>query len=415
MRVAASGRGAPPGFYIETHKGGFTHQLYEFSTFYKLGVSLGYSYLHAPFRSVRSSPGVFEMLGFNEYLLPPRRAHRVGQALRRRLSRVVDIGLNDRILEQAGVRSLSELQDYVRRRVEQRSGGRWPVVVRFRWARAKASRHFFGWVNEAMEELPNGLDLRDAYFRLGVGRSLTLPNEDAGLKVLVHIRQGDTAVIPTPWRTFIPQTGPHAFKEVASIEGPEFKRGLEVSDYFGFVSHFLASLDAASVGTLVCSDGYGLGITRVCRDAHRIPLDAGQVERLEAKARSMDVEQFRAFAELAGVSCAIGENDENLAQLIHAALVSDVIIIGDHQMLIPKLLAVYHNSKNPPVLIAIHRSDEPPNFKQNVGLTASKAYVIPVHFDDRNNVPAVSEQTQAFLRGRSSSVTRSAITQMWEG
>ena len=47
--------------------GGFTSQLIEFLTFYKLGRSLGYRYVHTPFANKRSSPRVHDFLGVDSY------------------------------------------------------------------------------------------------------------------------------------------------------------------------------------------------------------------------------------------------------------------------------------------------------------------------------------------------------------
>ena len=55
-------------FTILPSNAGFTDQLFQFSTYYKFGLSLGYVYKHSTFANTRhGAEQIFDFLGFNEH------------------------------------------------------------------------------------------------------------------------------------------------------------------------------------------------------------------------------------------------------------------------------------------------------------------------------------------------------------
>ncbi len=388
-------------FTVHISKGGFTDYLYQFSTFYKLGRSLGYGYLHSPLRSVRSSHRVFEFLGFEALFPRPTGIAALRESGLRMVANVVDVPLNDSILAGAGVSGFQALQDYVRTQVDARRGTVRPTIVRFRWKSEAKGRWFFRWVQDAMDRFPDGLDLREAYFRLGGGREMkpSFPPGRAG--VVVHVRQGDTALVRTPWGTSIPQRGPNAFRQVVDPANLEAAHTIEVGDYARFVSAFVRAWGSDVPAVRVFSDGFALGIRKVLSRAGEIPLTASQCDSLRDLIPQVDEREFAVFDSVPGVTCHVGETDENLFRLVHATLTADVVIVGDQQKMLPKLLANYADRSRPAIVVVLYKAERPPDFAK-LGLSRNKASIHPVKIGEPHAIVRVAEDLKRVLKDRKS-------------
>jgi len=388
--------GAETTFTIRIHLGGFTDQLFQFSTFYKLGRSLGYEYVHSPFRSLRSSAAVFDYLGFDSLFVEPGRWARIRRSLKTRLARKIDIALNDRILAAAGVASFGALQEYVRRTVRDHAAGRSRVHVRFSWEPGRASRKFFGWVHAAIDDMPDGLDLRSAYEAQRSARPGPSSFPPGHVGVLVHIRQGDTAIVPTPWGTYIPLREPGAIREHSNLDEHLADSVVQPAEFKSFVDRFYRAWKGDPMSVVVSSDGFQRAFQQVLTQADRLGWSPTARAEFQRAGLAYDALQFEPFSRIPNARVIVGESDDNLFELIDAALAADIVIIGHQQKMIPKLLANYSDRSRRTVVILLYKGPHIPDV-QRVDLTERKAALIAHRLGDEASLDHVISRVQAEL------------------
>lgn len=217
--------------------------------------------------------------------------------------------------------------------------------------------------------------------------------------MLVHIRQGDTAILETPWNTFIPLREPRAlaFTEIQDIDRLDDNPVLDVADYYGFAKKLVDSWGSGSLSFLVFSDGYRWGFARLYQNARRLKLNRRKIKALKVAERSYDRAKFSIFENLEHTHCILGENDENLSNLIQGILTADLIIVGDQQRMIPKFLANYYDHERPAVLIVLYKGAQPPDYAAELSLTRRKAIVIPFRIGDGSYMPHVITSVRTIL------------------
>lgn len=363
-------------FTIHTGGQGFTDQMMQFSAFYKLGLSLNYHYIFSPFVSSRSMPvgvnnpetkpaDVYDFLGFNQYFNT--RQHQLADNQYESL----EVELSDNIVEQNRIFSIAHLKMYVARYVAENREGRGQLLVIFRLERrkpkpGKGKRQFFSLIHSAIPCFQDGTSLRNIYDECRQSNPLPALFEGNKLKILVHIRQGDTASIETPWHSFIPvdvrradylteQTDYAAMNDsfsnnfVDSLFQPE--------EYFDFLIHLSKSLEETP-SVLTFSDGYQRAFRIIEDDIGRLGLSPEKRKSLLMAQASYDDSKFKDFYELEYSRNFIGETDESLHQLIDSALRADVLIVAAQQRMLPKLAANYC-SKESPLIIVLYRNSAP--------------------------------------------------------
>ena len=93
---------------------GFTDQILQFSSFYKLGLSLGYQYIHTPFINKRSSWNIYNFLGFNNHFDQNIINFKIRNFFRfNKRYRYIHLEINDKFLKKKGITNFHELQDLV--------------------------------------------------------------------------------------------------------------------------------------------------------------------------------------------------------------------------------------------------------------------------------------------------------------
>ena len=380
---------APVYFSIAPTDAGIMDQTMQFSAFYKLGLSLGYRYVHVPFVSWRSSaaqrlPGaallgklpcplrraleglaperffdVYRFLGFNALLRS--RGARPGP-----FARTLTITLNDDSLKAQGLESLAEVQEHVRARVSEACAGRSGLLVRFRLSRGSTPprKKLFSMIHREIPRFRDGLNLRSGYDAARQRQPWPSAFGPVGIKLLVHIRQGDTAVIKTPWNTFIPVYGskvPGTFSEFARYEDIPSDLLFSEGDFLTFVRGLASCFPPGAFSTLVFSDGYRRGFERLLSNLHRLPLTAGQVAALrdcQRAHRTYDEQRFSVFSQLDNTRCVIGETRKNLCDLIHSTLIADIVVTATQQWMLPNLTSAYGGEQQP-VTIILYKGTPP--------------------------------------------------------
>lgn len=413
--------GSPVYFTVLPSKAGFTDQLFQFSTFYKLGLELGYSYRHSTVVNSREgSEGIFDFLGFNEHFrekvtereVPYRRMGVNNRYMREQVSLLygirrkvrfwfhylryfrrfnfIDIGPGDTRPDDVEPDDLESFMDSVRRVVARRydAGGRRMNVVRFHLC--ERGRYFFGQlaplINQEIPYYQDRLDLRETYFRLRRSQPVQSSFGEDRLNLLVHIRLGDTALIRTPWQSYIPLWSGWEqvpLKEYSDRQGEVFGQVMDVDDYARFLAHLNSYFDTSRQSVAVFSDGYDAGFKVLFRHIKDLGLDDRRIAELRDMQPDYESARFALFDEFDNTTCRIGENITDLQELIHASLTADVIIVGCHQRMIPKFLATYYDIslEHPPIIIVLYKS-RLPEYEKVLGLDAKKAAVFQVNFSD---------------------------------
>ena len=382
---------------------GFTGQLLFLDRMLRLGKVLQYQYLHTTLSAPRSSNAIYEFLGVNQHFdaVVPKNYQEIYL--------VVPIIWNQFLYDKVDASSeemKTFVQDHVATYVQRTDQSR-PILVIFclrnvkqavflasnpiwRWL-AKSERVIDGhiWsllrrindrlnhelslsVSESFELLEevvselapdSSIDFRQIYETIDAGRSKRQLYESGQLNVLVHIRQGDTAVVETPWGTFLPvarfveQRARMAFAERKSLDEIG-RRYVAPADFFNFLKSFTLDFEKHALSIVVASDGFKRAFQLLLDNRHWYGFSAEQYAQLKLQAHTYDEQQFAKFEQLPLCEMLIGETDETLFCLVDAALKADIIVIGSQQRMLPKLLSLYAKQGNRPIFVLLHNEDE---------------------------------------------------------
>ena len=381
-------------FTFSPTEAGFTDQLFAFSIYYKLGLSLGYQYIHTPFQSSHSSslpetqnnkfpmgtthlfakifrrlrrkfqyywnrtvlnqfPDPYDFLGFNSYL-----AKRNSPIPNRNLTKIV-LPLGDSVLRENDLNTFEEIQNFVSDSIYKSINAQKDLLVVFK---ATSFPFLMGQlVHSSIPDFQDGLDLNKAYFDARQINPWKPIFEKNSLKMMIHIRQGDVAVIETPWETCIPVW------EKNLVEYPNFQdiqydnRVLHLDEYSLFTERLQAHLKDITFSSLVFSNGFSRAFSQFHhKGMESLNITTDQEKSLLESVETYDEKAFKKFSGLSNSTLVLGENSEKLCDLIHSILLADLIIIGPRGGLVPKFLATYRNTDNMPIVIVLHKGTPPP-------------------------------------------------------
>jgi hypothetical protein len=175
--------------------------------------------------------------------------------------------------------------------------------------------------------------------------------------LLLHSRQGDTAVIKTPWNTFIQVWGRkgNAFKEFDTIHQINDVSIVTVDDYYSFYKNLTRVFGAEKLSTLLFSDGFARSFFKLFAKTGKLNFTESQVEQLQKWMLTYNQESFKEFEEPVELNMFIGEEPEKLFDLVHSFLHSDIVIFGTQQRMIPKLYSLYFPNNEGPFCLVLYR------------------------------------------------------------
>lgn len=396
-------------FTIITPYGGFTDKMLQFSSFYKLGLSLGYVYLHTTFRCKRTSPiyettyyteksiiseylkkylypkitfEVFDFVGFNKYF------NSTTSCLCSQNVKTVDVELDGLELRANKINTCNELQRYVKACVPVNSKG-YKIVVRFKLKRF-GHRGFFKLIHDKYPDFQDQLNLRSIYFETQNKHPRRSRFNNNKIKMLVHIRKGDTAVIETPWGTVIPiwkNLQEFFLKECNFSDILNIHKLLEVNAYYIFLKKIVSYFDDETFSILVFSDGYKRAFTILKKHINFTKLTPNKTKALlRMRWKSYDKRKFGIFNKIKDCITVIGENHKKMRDLIHSSLTADVIVIGPTQKMLPKLILNYCDRSNTPIVIALYKKIKPSYKEIGLGYREEKFIYIDIDNPDFNHV-----------------------------
>lgn len=352
---------------------GFTDQLLQFSSLYKLGRSLGWAYRHQDFTNQRSSASVFDYLGFNEYMHSVSKSQRDHE--REEEPTEISLHLSDVDLGRAGVSSLYDLQEFVRLKANsilEENG--FPFGTTFSFSLKKgSSRSFFSLIDMAIPDLPDQLDLFSGFRECRSGICQSGAFQDRPIKLLFHMRLGDTAFLKTPWNSFIyREFSGGVYRKPTQSETLADLAYIVPADYLRVARSLLSFFPPGTVSCAFHSDGYGRLYREVLAHSTHLGLSSDQIVELQEAGKSYDAIQFAEFDTIEGANLFIGERDDYLFDLIDTIFSADLIVIGRIQRMIPKFLAVYANTTSPRKVLVIGKDQRHPNYS-GLGLGEDKA------------------------------------------
>lgn len=382
-------------FTIEATDSGVTDQLTQFNAFYKLGMHLGFQYIHTPFISGRSNAREFlpvvptgadswrsRVSAWTKRALPWRENSFVTDihgfiGLNRYFERECKltlfdfrdaqrktISLSDEHLLERDITSFDSLLEYVSdtARSFENSSEADPsgtTLIKFRLDGER--KKVFSMIQKNIIEFPGRLNLPEIYLaerRRAPIRSL-YHRQNGTLKLLLHIRQGDTGVIETPWKTYLPvwSTMKDCLKESDRFDQIACTEKLfEISEYKSFLDEFVSRLDDSRKSILIFSDGANRGFEHIEQNLSKMDWPPEKVRRFIESKSDYDKRQFACFASSTDVELHIGEEPLKLCQLINSVLEADIVIVSNQQRMIPKLVANLSNANSPRVIVLYKRN-----------------------------------------------------------
>ena len=359
---------------------GFTDHLYKFNTYYKLGKYLGFVYLHTPACSKRSSKKIFKFIGFNRYFNNGESiiCSRLSKRMRILLSfckyKNIFIRFHDNEASKLSLASFDDLIRYIRTLTSRNS--RRPHLVRF----SGRTLNYYKWIHSNIKCTDPPADLRTSYFNSRKLYPWKSKFQDNSIKILIHIRQGDTALIPTPWGKYI------TAKKIREIESTHLSeiRYTKPNDYFRILNLIIDEIRPRKYSIVVCSDGYKRTFKKIYKEKRRLNLTKNKVKQLKQLEFDFEDKMFCQFNGVSNCVSVIGESDSNLFDLIHSAILADLIIIGDQQSMLVKLMVNYADNLNPPIIVHLHnRKENLRNYGRTMGVTNLKIISINMNNIDK--------------------------------
>ena len=389
-------------FSIKLHAAaGLTDRLFMWRSLYLLGCSLGWTYVHQPLRSDRSDPdsNIFDFLGVNDlsrtYSLDNAAACHI-RVIRHTLSRY-DIGMDVRSAEDLRVQVKSIVQRRLRtgrlryflalkwRNLWQAHCAAPAVLIQLENSFASKLRRTFGffflyrnrlkiylrrkgflfinfkpkerqWMSyvDIVGDAGNRFTrvLRRAYDTAEARSSWPSKFKEGKIKVLVHIRLGDFAVIRAPWGKFLTALLPAQFESREDIGGRD---KIEPREYLPFLKELSSCAAPDMLSIITASDGYDrafAGIYGWGRAEGR--LSAEQVRCLKEVQGTYQDSAFEGFSTISQM--VVGENSDNLRHMLTALMQADIILSSTAGTL-PSITNIYRNLENPlPLHIMLYRA-----------------------------------------------------------
>ena len=103
------------------------------------------------------------------------------------------------------------------------------------------------------------------------------------------------------------------------------------------------------------------------------------LKKLEKK---IDYDEYKQFNDLPNCKCIIGETDHKLFDLVHSALLADLIIIGDQQKMLPKLMINYADYSSPPIIVHLHNRKSFTYYDKDIGLNNTNIDFFSINLED---------------------------------
>lgn len=400
-------------FTVELKYGGLTDQLVKLAVFYHIGNSLNFKYYFTKLYTERSYAEdglqnyglhqheeqkedynhIHNFLGLQDYL----------KSISVEKSNIGEepflLKVDDSFLISRGLANNELLISFLKLRL-------YPTVKAQEKIHIKVMPNgfssFFGLFNRLDVMHQSGLDFREAFERnQTILQMIRSKNEEMKYNLVFHIRQGDTAVVQTPWNTFINVWGGiglHNSKtEFDTIEKARTFKHILVEDYYNFLTSLNNQMGGGLFSIRVFSDGFRRAFKHLVVYKEKAGLTESKIEELRKIEKSYDQKVFKVFENIDQVELVVGEGDQKLQKFVTSLLRADVVVTGTQQRMVSKFLSVYCNPKNMPLVIVLYNKVKP----SVLGLASPELIdnylLVDIH---TYNSTEIASQIHEFLKNR---------------
>jgi hypothetical protein len=382
-------------FTTDLVRTGFTDQLIGFNLLYKMGRGIGLKYHHTPLSAHRSSDpfmldpitqaqrnksgesprkpqDVFDLLGVNEYL-----NNKSTNAVNPHEKIVLNLNLT--LYGSDGIDSYESLLEEMKVILYSFLKKKKEILLVFQ-AEPRTYFHFYKYISDQKKY---DIDYSECYKKFnshGDWKSEFIPNST---NILVHIRQGDTGTIKTPWNTFIPvwlETEGRCTQFKNERDIPGHKR-IYPEQFYRFLKDLQSKLEI-KCSTVVFSDGYKKTFRFIYKCFKKKSISLEEIEKLKKIEPQYNQLQFNKFNNLPNTRTVIGEEVDKLYSLVQSLFDTNIIIAGTQALLTPKFLATYGNRVKMPLLILLYHTEKPS--LEIIGFKESAPFLMFVDVENYN-------------------------------
>ncbi|OYD99135.1 hypothetical protein CDG77_02405 [Nostoc sp. 'Peltigera membranacea cyanobiont' 213] len=183
---------------------------------------------------------------------------------------------------------------------------------------------------------------------------LDLPFKSGKIKVVIHIRRGDSMIIDLGSQKIYLHGEVMTSEDFKRLLEVDAGREIEICEYEPLLQNIFNEFGEDKFSCIVISDGYDLTFSRIVRAISRGQLKLNHREvKILRKIGNSPKEQFANFLKYPNVSTIIGESNTNLLKSIHALACADIVIYssigfayGVHKIFRQNQSSVMINVKN---------------------------------------------------------------------
>jgi hypothetical protein len=356
-------------FSIRPTRAGFSDQLLRFTAIYKIGKYLGLHYFHIPFQpkpliietglEADNSSGmpeklkdysIYDFIGLNTSF------NSTNPGITADEMEIININLTSTEFEKYKISYFSQMICFLEVIILKSLENSLKPVFLVNFKLSDEIPALIG-ISAGIPNQILDFDLKEIYLKYRETNPHRPKFDNDKIKLLMHSRQGDTAVIKTPWNTFIQvwSRKANSFIEFNQIHQINDVSIVTVEDFYSFYKNLKQVFGEEKLSSLLFSDGFARSFFRLFAKTGKLNFTEQQVEKLHEWALTYNQEAFKKFEDLVELNMFIGEEIEKLYDLVHSFLHSDIVIFGTQQRMIPKLYALYFRKNDGPLCFVLYR------------------------------------------------------------
>ncbi len=383
---------------------GLTDKIHLFSLFYKLGKKLKLKYYHKPLEDrplvipnesrfgVKLSTSqkdhytdIFDFMGIDAWF------NRYNQGLDPKEFKTITFNFDEKTLAKHAIHDLEFLIQKVKQLIDQATAET-DLKILFAFT-LKTQIEQINW----LLDLPNSLldfNFKDIYLEHRKNNPWPDKFLPAETKVMIHIRQGDTATIKTPWNKYIQvwDWKNNMDKEFNSIEEINDSDIMPVDNYYNFYEKFVGAFGINKLSTQVHSDGFARTFFYLIRSFIQKQNSKGKLDSLLKSKKTYEKESFKGFKNLVNTQVFVGEKTEYLYDMIHAFFTADIIVVGTQNRMLQKLYAYAFIDDCAPLLLTLYHKKIP--YYNYLGNAEMMQHCVFVDLENHDINEVVSETRQ---------------------
>lgn len=398
-------------FTIFPKRTGFNDQLNQFSALYRMGRAMGFKYYHSDLISIRSSYppinykipvfiefqrffirliriikinfqngfrfNIFDFIGFNEYF------GRYSIEVDPSQFEKIEILLRTDFVNENKVTSVSDYIRSINSIVSSTDSHKILLVFR-----VKSGRKFLRSISNSIPKNPDQLSLGENFINLKNNRRWTSKFDNEKIKVLVHIRKGDSSILKTPWNTYIKisQIFKKIFQESKNFHDLKYSNYFEIQDYKLFTEKLISHYGNDKFSLLFFSDGFKRAFSNLIRKNKEYKFTRYQIKKLIDMEKSYDEKAFKDLEQLKGAELIIGEDSDKLSALIYSIFEADIIITSSTSGMIKIFVENFFNINNMPFVIFFYKEKLPVYSYLTEEIVEKKIFFLDIEDPDYNKL-----------------------------